>query len=59
MISKHAKLIIIQNMSNMKDYYECPRSWEILLRSEAFICASGQINPLTEETDSEDWEDLY
>lgn len=47
-------------MSNMKDYYECPRSWEILLRSEAFICASvpGQINPLTEEYDDSIWEEL-
>ena len=59
MISKHAKLIIIQNMSNMKDYYECPRSWEILLRSEAFICASGQIDRMTEEEDDTEWGDLY
>lgn len=46
-------------MSNMKDYYECPRSWEILLRSEAFICASGQIDRMTEEDDDTEWGDLY
>ena len=46
-------------MSIMKDNYISPLCWEILLRAEAIICASGQIRHITEEEDDSDWDNLY
>lgn len=43
----------------MKDYYNRPRCWEILLRTEAYFCASGQIQSMTEEEDDSEWGNLY
>ena len=46
-------------MSIMKDNYISPLCWEILLRAEASICASGQIQSMTEEVDDSEWGNLY